>query len=56
MLPVIRSSGARARSPSQQDDGEHSHAENDSGDSGNFDIGNPSSCHAPLLGAVERQR
>ena len=32
------------RSPSgQQDDGEHSrHAENDGGDPGNFDVGNPS--------------
>jgi hypothetical protein len=28
------------RSPSgEQDDGEHSHAENDGGDPGNFDVG-----------------
>jgi hypothetical protein len=26
----------------QQDDGEHSHAENDRGDPGNFDVGNSS--------------
>jgi hypothetical protein len=51
-LLVLRS----PRSPrGQQDDGEHNHFENDSGDRGNFDVGNPSSCHAPLLAAVERQ-
>ena len=39
-LLVLRS----PRSPSgQQDDGEHSrHAENDGGDPGNFDVGDPS--------------
>jgi hypothetical protein len=40
--PVIYSSSL-PRSPSgQQDDGEHSHAEADGGDPGNFNVGNPS--------------
>ena len=29
----------------QQDDGEHSHAENDRGDPGNFDVGNDAMPH-----------
>jgi hypothetical protein len=48
-LLVLRS----PRSPrGQQDDREYNHDENDSGDRGNFDVGNPS-CHAPLLAAIE---
>ena len=42
----------------QQDEGEHSHAENDGGDPGNFDVESPSwvKCHAPSLAAVGRQQ
>jgi hypothetical protein len=44
MLSPVICSSCLLRSPSgQQDDGEHSrHAENDGGDPGNFDVGNPS--------------
>ena len=44
MLSPVICSSCLPRSPSgQQDDGEHSrHAENDGGDPGNFDVGNPS--------------
>jgi hypothetical protein len=38
-LLVLRSPRS---SRGQQDDGEHNHAENDSGDRGNFDFGKPS--------------
>jgi hypothetical protein len=44
MLSPVICSSCLPRSPSgQQDDGGHSHAENDGGDPGNFDVGNPSS-------------
>jgi hypothetical protein len=43
MLSPVICSSCLLRSPSgQQDDGEHSHGENDGGDPGNFDVGNPS--------------
>jgi hypothetical protein len=45
------------RSPNgKQHEGEHSHAENDSCDPGNFDVESPSCCHALSLAAVEQQR
>jgi hypothetical protein len=43
MLSPVICSSCLPRSPSgQQDEREHSHAENDGGDPGNFDVGNPS--------------
>ena len=42
-LPLIERKWQLFRSPrGQQDDREHNHAENDRGDRGNFDVGNPS--------------